>query len=70
VLELARLGVAARPGHPPPAATHRIEVFELAPHDVSSTEIRARVARGEPLDGLVAPAVSAYIAEHGLYAVG
>ena len=45
----------------------RIESFELAPHDVSSTVIRARLARGEPVDGLVAPAVAAYIDEHGLY---
>ncbi len=68
VLELARLGVATRPGHVPPApASDRIELFELEPHDVSSTEVRARAARGEPLGGLVPPAVAAYVAEHGLY---
>ena len=33
----------------------------------SSTEIRRRAAAGEPLDGLVPPAVAAYIAAHGLY---
>jgi nicotinate-nucleotide adenylyltransferase len=67
VLELARLGVAARPGHAPPDGSGRIEVFELAPHDVSSTGIRDRVRAGEPIDGLVVPAVAAYIAENGLY---
>ena len=68
VLELARLGVAARPGYAPPVDdSDRIELFELEPHDVSSSEIRARVRRGEPIDGLVVPAVSAYIAGHGLY---
>jgi len=67
VLELARLGVAARPGHAPPADSGRIEVFELPPHDVSSTEIRDRVRAGEPIHGLVVPAVAAYIAENGLY---
>lgn len=67
VLELARLGVATRPGYRPDVDSDRIELFELDPHDVSSTEIRARVRRGEPLDGLVVPAVAAYIAEHDLY---
>ena len=68
MLELARLGVATRPGYAARArARDRIEVFELEPHPVSSTEIRERVRRGEPIDGLVVPAVAAYIAEHGLY---
>lgn len=67
LLELARLGVATRPGHPVEAASPRITVFELEPHPVSSTEIRARIARGEPIDGLVAPPVALYIREHGLY---
>jgi nicotinate-nucleotide adenylyltransferase len=67
VLELARLGVAARPGYPPALASDRIQAFELEPHDVSSSEIRSRVGRGEPIDGLVVAGVAAYIAEHGLY---
>jgi nicotinate-nucleotide adenylyltransferase len=71
VLELARLGVAARPGHAPPVDdSDRIEVFELEPHDVSSSDIRARLRRGEPIDGLVVPAVADYIAAHGLYVRG
>ena len=67
VLELARLGVATRPGYAPDESSHRIETFELEPHDVSGTAIRARVARGESIDGLVPPGVGAYIQEHGLY---
>lgn len=67
VLELARLGVATRPGYPLEESSDRIEGFELEPHDVSSTEIRARVASGESIDGLVLPQVAAYIREHGLY---
>ena len=67
VLQLARLGVATRPGHVAQPESDRIELFELEPHDVSSTEIRARVQRGEPLGGLVVPEVAAYIAEHDLY---
>jgi nicotinate-nucleotide adenylyltransferase len=67
VLELARLGVATRQGWDAAESSDRIEVFELEPHPVSSTEIRGRIARGEPIDGLVVPAVARYIAEHGLY---
>jgi nicotinate-nucleotide adenylyltransferase len=35
--------------------------------DVSSTAIRQRRARGEPITGLVAPAVEQHIEQHGLY---
>jgi len=67
VLELARLGVATRPGFSPETGSGRIQHFDLEPYDVSSTEIRLRVRRGESIDGLVAPDVAAYIARHGLY---
>jgi nicotinate-nucleotide adenylyltransferase len=70
VLELARLGVAARPGWDPEQSSDRIETFELEPQPVSSTEIRERAGRGEQIDGLVVPAVAAYIAEHNLYREG
>ena len=39
----------------------------VEPMDVSSTDIRRRVARGEPIAELVPPAVEAYIRTHGLY---
>ena len=67
VLQLARLGVATRPGYAPATTSPRIQIFELEPHPVSSSEIRDRVRRGDPIDGLVAPAVAAYIDEHRLY---
>jgi len=76
VLELARLGVATRPGYPPArieAALARIDrpdrvlLFELEPLPISSRDLRARIARGEPIDGLVPPAVAAAIARLGLY---
>jgi nicotinate-nucleotide adenylyltransferase len=35
--------------------------------DISATEIRARAARGEPIDELVPAPVARYIAEHELY---
>jgi nicotinate-nucleotide adenylyltransferase len=43
-------------------------VVEMQPVDVSSTEIRGRVANGQPIDGLMARSVAAYFANHGLYA--
>ena len=67
ILELARLGVAARPGYEPPQALPRIELFELEPHPTSSSELRRRVRDGESIDGLVVPAVADYIASRGLY---
>jgi nicotinate-nucleotide adenylyltransferase len=45
----------------------RVELFELDPVPISSREIRDRVARGEPIDDLVPPAVAELIASRGLY---
>lgn len=61
--------VLARPGVPrvPPPPGARVEYLEGDPHDVSSTDIRRRLAAGESVDGLVAPAVAAYIRENLLY---
>ena len=68
VLRLARLGVAARSGYArPEAPRERVLFFELEPVPVSSSEIREKVARGEPIDGLVPSAVAAEIAGRGLY---
>ncbi|MGI9116830.1 MAG: nicotinate (nicotinamide) nucleotide adenylyltransferase [Gaiellales bacterium] len=44
-----------------------VELIAMEPVDASSTVIRRRIADGEPIDGLVAPAVARAIAEHGLY---
>ncbi len=70
VLELARLGVAARPGYELSSGSPRVEPFELEPHPISSSELRRRVRDGASLDGLVVPAVADYIAAHGLYLRG
>ena len=56
---IAYLQVSTRP--------ERVEFFEIQPLPISSREIRARVAQGEPIDDLVPPAVAKLIEELGLY---
>jgi nicotinate-nucleotide adenylyltransferase len=65
------LAVAGRPGV---IAAMDDEVARLARltvplpmRDISSTDIRQRVLRGEPIDHLVPPAVARYIDQHHLY---
>ncbi len=67
VLELVRLAVAKRPGVPDErmretfvrlSAPDRISYFDLSPVPVSSSLVRERVARGEPIDDLVPPQVA------------
>jgi nicotinate-nucleotide adenylyltransferase len=67
VLRHARLAVVTRPGIEAPAARERVELFEMPPVAVSSTELRERVARGEPIEGLVPPKVAQLIDKLGLY---
>jgi nicotinate-nucleotide adenylyltransferase len=76
ILEHARIAVATRPGYPPERAEQvlahlarpeQVAFFAIEPLPISSTQIRARVARGESIDGLVPPGVAALIAERGLY---
>jgi len=45
----------------------RFEQLQIQPMDTSATDIRARAARGEDLDGLVPAAVARYIDRHHLY---
>ena len=70
VLRWVRLAVGTRSGYPPPDLEgygDRVLAFELASPPVSSSEVRDRLARGEPVDGLLPPAVAAAIEERGLY---
>jgi nicotinate-nucleotide adenylyltransferase len=76
VLERTRLAVATRPGFPRRDLEavlqqldrpERVIFFEIEPNPAASTDIRARVAAGEPLEGLVPDAVARLIAERGLY---
>ncbi len=70
VLKWVKLAVGTRGGYGMPDLTRhgdRIVPFELASPEVSSSEIRDRVAAGETIDGLVPPAVARLIEEEGLY---
>ena len=73
ILELATLAVARRVDVPnaaaegPPGLRERVVWLKMPLLAVSATEIRDRVRRGLPVDGLVPPAVAAYIREHRLY---
>ena len=53
----------------PSEPTGRTSIFliDAATADVSATDIRGRVARGEPIAGLVPAAVLQHIEQHGLY---
>ncbi len=76
IVELVRLGVAMRPGVPVgrlreararAQAPDRILTFEMEPVAVSSSEVRDRIARGEPIDDLVPERVAEEIARLHLY---
>ena len=48
-------------------ATPAVFLIDAVTPDISSTDIRARMARGEPLTGLVPQNVADYITHHRLY---
>ncbi|MCW2977041.1 MAG: nicotinate (nicotinamide) nucleotide adenylyltransferase [Actinomycetia bacterium] len=76
VLDLARLAVAMRPGFPQERLSdvlrqlehpERVIFFPLEPNPAASRDVRALAAAGEPLDGLVPPAVARLIEARGFY---
>jgi len=66
----ATLLAVARPGATvgPPPSSWRMEVVEVPALDVSSTDLRERVATGRPIDVLVPPGTVREIRRRGLYA--
>jgi len=50
-----------------PGATGRVHRLEIPALAISSTDLRARVARGAPIQYLVPDGVARYIHEHALY---
>ena len=77
LIRQARLAVAPRPGHASPdlstlaeivpGIADRVTVLTGPNIDVSASDIRRRVARGEPIADLVPPTVASYIEAHHLY---
>jgi nicotinate-nucleotide adenylyltransferase len=70
--DLVTLAVVGRPGvapaEPPPG--WRLTSVPAAPFDVSSTELRRRLERGQSVEGLVPDGVIRCIQQRGLYATG
>jgi nicotinate-nucleotide adenylyltransferase len=64
---LARVAVFARPGSAVPAEPWVSEIVTVPGIDISATEIRARVARGQSVRYWVPDRVAEYIATHRLY---
>lgn len=72
VWPLAHFVAVTRPGHKlelPPAPSGAISVLEIPALAISSTDVRARVAEGEPVWYLVPDGVVQYIGKHNLYQV-
>jgi nicotinate-nucleotide adenylyltransferase len=76
ILELAEVAVVDRDGSnreqllqtlAPMSTAGRIRFLQMPTVDVSSSQVRARIARGKPADDLLGAAVASYITEHALY---
>jgi nicotinate-nucleotide adenylyltransferase len=61
ILRWVQLAVGTRSGH------EGAVTFDFDSPDISGTDIRQRVARGEPIEDLVPSAVARIIEERGLY---
>ena len=70
MFDLAHFIGVTRPGHTLDGGglpADRVSLIEVPALAISSTDCRARVARGEPVWYLVPDGVVQYIAKHGLY---
>lgn len=66
ILKLARIAVASRPGYAP-EMPEGVTTFHLEAGTVSSTGVRARLAAGDDVAGLLPAPVLDYIRAHRLY---
>lgn len=79
VTELARLLAVSRPGYSGfdwpefysrnPYAEGRVDCLDSTAIDLSASELRARIASGASVSGLLPAAVEQYIRDNGLYRV-
>ena len=79
VVELARLLAVSRPGYSGfdwpgfyarnPYAEGRVDCLDSTAIDISASELRARIAAGASVSGLLPSAVEQYIRDNGLYRV-
>ncbi len=73
IFEEARVVAVARRGHPYPSGLpaghpgHEALLIDAPVVDVSATDVRQRVGRGQSIDGLVPPEVERFIRDRGLY---
>ena len=76
ILEHVRLGVATRPGYPRETLDdvlrelrqpERVELFDMQPVPISSSDIRRRASEGASVRDFVPPAVADEIERRGLY---
>jgi nicotinate-nucleotide adenylyltransferase len=80
LIQLCKLVAVTRPGFSRPdlkameslvpGVTQSVVWLDILPVDISSTDIRNRVARGLSIHGLVPDEAEAYIKEHRLYGGG
>lgn len=80
LVDSCQVVAVSRPGHPRldltrlepaiPNASRRITQLTTPGLDISSTQLRQRVASGEPIRYLVPDSVRAYIGQHRLYGAG
>ncbi len=80
IIRLCRLVVVPRPGairpdlaaldRAVPGLAERTLLLEGPLVDISATEVRRRLREGQPVEGLLPPAVRDYIQKKGLYGVG
>jgi nicotinate-nucleotide adenylyltransferase len=77
IVSLARIAVVTRPGYSMPDGDHleslipgisqRLDFVPIPALDISSSDLRARVQRGQPIKYQLPPAVEDYIYHQGLY---
>ena len=65
--QLSRIVVFARPGSAVPISPAITQVIEVPAVDISATEIRRRVSRGQPIRYWVPDSVAEYVKRHRLY---